>query len=243
VHAPLAHRKVKVLAQLGRSPRAKALTGLTNASIGEHVAAKVLSREEAKTITRRRLIEAGLKLMSQSGGRQLTASAIAREAGVAQPTFYVHFRDLEDLLRSVAEIQIEELRTAFHAARSRIDLAGLARGDEVEAVRDAFRVPLQAILDRPVQFRVYVQERIHADSPLGRHCRKIAEELRRDLIADLGNVDRYTGRERSAVELAMIADGLTALTEAVGLGLLERRYEDVDRAVDVLVGFARGTLT
>jgi AcrR family transcriptional regulator len=203
---------------------------------------KTLTREESKAITRRRLVEAALRLTSQSGGRSLTASRVAREAGVAQPTFYVHFRDLDDLLEAVAEVQIEGLRRDFQKARNRIDMAALARGDRSEALREAFRVPLQTILSRPVEFRVYVQERAHGETPLARHCRQIDDELRRDLMADLRTLERYAGRGRSDLELVMLADGLIALTEALGLGCLDGRYTNVEQAVDVLVDFARGAL-
>jgi AcrR family transcriptional regulator len=202
---------------------------------------KALTREESKAITRRRLVEAALRLTSE-GGRNLTTSRVAREAGVAQPTFYVHFRDLDDILEAVAEVQIEGLRRDFHKARNRIDVAALARGDTTEALREAFRLPLQAILARPVQFRVYVQERAHGKTPLGRHCRQIGDELRRDLVADLRTLERFTGRGRSDLELTMLADGLIALTESLGLGCLDGRYTNVERALDLLVDFARGVL-
>jgi len=41
----------------------------------------------------------------------------------------------------------------------------------------------------------------------------------------------------------MLADGLIALTESLGLGCLDGRYTNVERAVDLLVDFARGVLT
>jgi AcrR family transcriptional regulator len=218
------------------------LTRVADDAIGERVAQRALTRDEAKSITRRRLIEAALRLTSNSGGRKVTASAVAREAGVAQPTFYVHFKDLDDLLQAVAELQIDELRRDFKKARDRIELAALARGDRTDALRDAFRVPLQTILARPVQFRVYVRERLHGDSPLARHCRLIDEELRRDQLEDLRRLDRYTGKGRTDSQLTMLADGLVALTETLGLGLLEGRYADLEHAVDLVVDFASGAL-
>jgi AcrR family transcriptional regulator len=207
-----------------------------------NVPAKALTREESKAITRRRLVEAALRLTSQSGGRNLTTSRVTREAGVAQPTFYVHFRDLDDLLEAVAEVQIEGLRRDFRKARNSIDVAALAQGLKTEALREAFRVPLHTILARPVEFRVYVQERVHGETPLARHCRQIDDELRRDLIGDLKMLERYTGRGRSDLELMMLADSLIAMTEALGLGCLDGRYSNVERAVDFLVDFARGVL-
>lgn len=206
------------------------------------MAAKILTRDESKAITKRRLLEAALHIVSESSGRQLTASRVAREAGVAQPTFYVHFRDLDDLLQAVGEIQIGELRRELKKARGHIEMQSLARGDRTETLRDAFRVPLRTIMSRPAQFRVYVQERLHSDSPLGRYCRQIHSELRRDLLDDLRNLDRFTGRVRSEDQLKMLADGLMTLTETLGLGCLEGRYADLDAALDVIVDFATGAL-
>lgn len=218
------------------------MTQLAYSGIGEIVRPKALTRDESKAITRRRLLEAALRITSESSGRQLTASRIARAAGVAQPTFYVHFRDMDDLLQAIAELQMDELRREFQKARRQIQVPDLARGDRTEALREAFRVPLKTIVDRPMQFRVFVRERLHSDSPLGRHCRQIDNELRRDLVQDLRNIDRYTGRVRSDADLTMIADGLVALTEALGLGCLEGRYSDIEAAVDVIVDFASGAL-
>jgi len=206
------------------------------------MAGRALTRDEAKSITRKRLVDAALRIIGESGGRQLTASRIARNAGVAQPTFYVHFRDLDDLLQAVAEVQIDGLIREFQNARRLIDPAALARGDRQEALKEAFRVPLKTVLSRPMQFRVYVQERLHGDSALGRHCRKIDEELRRDLVGDLRRLDAFTGKGRDETQLAMLADGLIALTEAIGLGCIEGRYADLDQAVDLIVDFAAGAL-
>lgn len=218
------------------------MTQVAYSGIGQCVRAKALTRDESKAITRRRLLEAALRITSESGGRRLTASRVAREAGVAQPTFYVHFHDLDDLLQALAELQIDELRRELQKARRQIEVKALARGDRTDALREAFRLPLETILERPVQFRVFIRERLHSDSPLGRYCRQIAEELRRDLVEDLRNIDRYTGRVRSEAQLRMLADGLVALTEALGLGCLEGRYSDVEAAVDVIVDFASGAL-
>ena len=203
---------------------------------------RALTREEAKSITRRRLIDAAIRLAAEEGGRNLTASRVARAAGVAQPTFYVHFRDRDDLLETVAELEIGELRRQFQLARAGIDPVGLTTGASVDALIDAFRVPLETILSRPVQYRIYVQERLHNDSPLGKHCRMLADDVRADLVRDLTAVNAVSGNRRSEGELTMVADGLIALTEALGLGLIEKRYKNVDAALGVLIEFARGVL-
>src|SRR5256885_8701881 len=81
---------------------------------------KPLTREEGKLITRRRLLESAAKTLGETGYGGLSVSAVARAAGVAQPTFYVHFRDKDDLLRVLAEEKLGTLRGQLREARSRV---------------------------------------------------------------------------------------------------------------------------
>ncbi len=218
------------------------MTDVTNARIGEVMPGKPLSREETKAITRRRLIEAALKLADAGGGRSFTASEVAREAGVAQPTFYVHFRDRDDLLKALGESQIDELRQELARARAAIDLEAMAGGHPDEALREAFRLSVTAMLEHPMLFRVYVRERTHSDSPLARHCRGIADALREDLVTDLRTLDEHLSRDRSDAERTMLADAIGAFTEALGLGHLDGRYDDLEEIIDVLARFTRSAL-
>ena len=77
---------------------------------------KPIRREEAKFLTRRRLLDAAATLLGETGYAGLSASAVTRAAGVAQPTFYVHFRDKNDLVRTLADEKIGVIRLASDAA-------------------------------------------------------------------------------------------------------------------------------
>jgi len=203
---------------------------------------RTLTREEAKSITRRRLIDAALKIASEGGGRRLTASQVAREAGVAQPTFYVHFRDRDELLHAVGETQIGKLRRELKQSRQDIDLDAIAQGVDDEALRTSIRVPLETIARQGVLFRVYVQERAYGDSPLGRQCRQLSDELRDDLVEDLRKVDEHVGRERSTEDLTVLADAITGMTEALGLGYLDGRYRDLAPIIESIARMTRVAL-
>ena len=74
--------------------------------------------------TRERLLAAGLALFAQKGLRGITTHDIAREAGVAAGTFYLHFPDKQAMFR---ELALE----AVAGLRQRLD----------EATRDARDVP------------------------------------------------------------------------------------------------------
>lgn len=59
--------------------------------------------------TRRRLLEAAEKLLSQTKLRDLRVIDIAREVGTSAATFYQYFRDVDDVVVRVAEQVSEEI--------------------------------------------------------------------------------------------------------------------------------------
>jgi len=53
--------------------------------------------------TRRRLLDATLALIGEEGSHKLSASRIARSAGVASQSFYLYFRDIDEILLTLSE--------------------------------------------------------------------------------------------------------------------------------------------
>lgn len=66
--------------------------------------------------TRRRLVAAATDLFAREGLRGTTSTRIARAAGVAAGTFYLHFADKEALFREIAFGALAELRARMEAA-------------------------------------------------------------------------------------------------------------------------------
>jgi AcrR family transcriptional regulator len=60
--------------------------------------------------TRRRLLDAGVSLFAQQGLHGVTSAQIARRAGVATGTFYLHFADKEALFHEIAFAALAALR-------------------------------------------------------------------------------------------------------------------------------------
>jgi AcrR family transcriptional regulator len=74
--------------------------------VNEGLSAPARSRAE----TRRRLLEAGVALFAEGGLHGVTSAQIARRAGVATGTFYLHFADKETLFHEIAFAALAELR-------------------------------------------------------------------------------------------------------------------------------------
>lgn len=196
-----------------------------------------LTRSEAKSLTRRRLLDAAGRLLATEGYAGLSASAIARAAGIAQPTFYVHFRDKDDLLRTLGEEQVGVLRQRLREARARI-----LQGAGEAAVREAFRIPLEMWIAHPGLLRLNAQELHQPGSPLAKVLRGFRDEILRDLVEDLAGFGLPNATPAERERLEMVADAMMAQTEALALGHLEGRYRSVDAMVDVLAHFAAGAM-
>lgn len=198
---------------------------------------RTLSREETKLITRRRLLDGAALVLRAEGFEKLTTSRVAREAGVAQPTFYVHFRDMNELLHALAEERFGQIRKPLREARLSISMAA-----SDDPLRETFRLPLRALSEQPELFRLWIQELHRPGSPLGRMAREMQDEMRRDLVEDLIALGAPAATPAERQDVEMIAEGLIALTQTMALSFIEGRYTDLERVVDVLVRFTLGVL-
>jgi len=88
--------------------------------------------------TRRRLMAAATELFASEGLHGVTSARIARQAGVASGTFYLHFPDKKALFREIAFAAIAELRARqTRAARHAGDPAAELRARTEELLRFA----------------------------------------------------------------------------------------------------------
>ena len=81
-----------------------------------------------RALTRERLVASGTNLFASQGLHHVTSHEIARGAGVAAGTFYLHFKDKHELFR---EIVFE----ALAALKERLQKATAGAVDPCEAVR------------------------------------------------------------------------------------------------------------
>lgn len=65
--------------------------------------------------TRRAIMEAFERLVSQDDASKITVSAIAREADIDRKTFYLHYTCIDDLAHAIAEAGIERVLGVLQA--------------------------------------------------------------------------------------------------------------------------------
>ncbi|MEU4510543.1 TetR family transcriptional regulator [Nonomuraea wenchangensis] len=197
-----------------------------------------LSRSEAKDQTRRRLIRAALAILDQEGEAGLSTVKVAKAAGIAQSSFYVHFKDMQDLLRVLAEEGGERLRGAMREARRK---AREEPGD-LDRHRETFRIPLEASCRHPELLRIQLRARHDPSSSLRDFAVRTAAAYRDHHAADLAALGYTADDERDRRRLEMIAEGINAATNALAIGHLEGRYPDLDECADILTALSRGAL-
>jgi AcrR family transcriptional regulator len=193
-----------------------------------------LTRREAKAVTRQRLLDAALEILDLEGESGLTTVAVTRRAGIAQSTFYVHFTDTSDLLHALVDDLTAERRRLTRDARR------VARATHDEpARRNTYRVPLNYLVAHPRLTRLLLSSRGDS-SPVGAWSRQIQEQSRAALIEDLAAAGMDIGTAKQQRQALMIADAIIGMTEALAMGYIEGRYDDLDEIVDTLLLFSSG---
>ena len=194
-----------------------------------------LTRKEAKAESRRRLILATIAVLREVGPGGLTTGKIARAAGLSQPSFYVHFKDMEDALAAAADEIGRELRAALSKQRQRV---GELRSRET--LHAAYVAALDAFLDHPEFTEVVLRYRRDDATPVGRQARAFVDAIRDDIVRDLG--ERGLD-ERRLPDLTMFVDLQLGMTLAAVEGLLDGRYTNRNECAEVLLRSIVSVLT
>lgn len=179
-----------------------------------------MSRQINKERTRRRLLQATLKTIQRYGHGTLTTGRVAQLAGVAQPTFYVHFRSMDQALEQVAEWVAEELSPGLEPEAS----AELDRAADVleQAVRKCTR---SLVRDRKLA-EVFLSNRRDQTSALGRRWTVLTGSLRERMRQIVVRVRPDVTPADAALHAELLVSVIFGLAEAH----IDGRVDDLDRA-------------
>jgi TetR/AcrR family transcriptional regulator len=110
-------------------------------------------REQQRTATRERIVQAALEAFAEKGFRGASTRDIARRAGTNQGLITYHFRSKDELWRAAADRIIGMLEKSLGER-----LAGLASDDPRERAREAIRAYVRFAAAHPELFRLMVDE-------------------------------------------------------------------------------------
>ena len=136
--------------------------------------------------------------MRGEGLGSLTTVEITRRAGIAQPGFYKHFRNVDECLEEATRQALDGMRETFNAMRR-----GIRNRQDLDEVAAHFEAVLDTVFaDRP--FNELVLRYRRDPSPLGRAIREVEGRVIHDFAEELWGVLRQTGmraEHRGEVEL------------------------------------------
>ncbi len=175
------------------------------------------TRREAKERTRQRLLDALVEILHESGPLALTTGRIAERAGVAQPTFYVHFTDLDRAIELAADEVAARLLAILHAHRSVLAGNGDARTPGGR-IRATYGAALDAFANDRRTAELFLRHRRDTASHFGARFGSLLASGREELTAALtrANVDAPD------VTAGLILGMFIAAVE----GTLDGRYAD-----------------
>lgn len=208
-----------------------------------------ISRTRRKEQTRQRILDAALALLSSGRGLDsLGLREVARQAGLAAPSLYNHFPDMDSLGLALIDVACFRLRDAMRQGRRELIASDPERG-----VRDLVERFMAYLGNHESEFRLLLQQRLGTSVMIRRRVHRelqlLVEELAEDvhsfaeqrglpsvdnlpaaeaavavmfghgiLALDMSPAQRRVGARRVAVQLAMVFLGARALTGGARLG-------------------------
>lgn len=195
-----------------------------------------LSRVELKAKTREKLLEAAIETLIEEGYAGFSMNKVAKRAGIAQPSFYVHFENVDQLFEALAEDVLERFIKPFQISLE--VLVQNLKPDEVQGmVYRMFIVAFDIIRSQKPLVTMVWAEREQPASPLGSYLRKFYRDHKNSWAAVLVNIGLVSNSAQEQVRLNIFMDGIFALFENYASFWLSGRYADVKDLAKALTDY------
>jgi AcrR family transcriptional regulator len=155
--------------------------------------------------TRRRLLDAAEVVFAENGYHDASIARIVERAGVAQGTFYIHFRSKQEIFEQL----VGDLNNRLREALSKGVAAG--GGDRLDAERRGFAAFFEFAAGHPALYRVIREAEFIAPEAMHRHYERIVEGYARALTTAMA------AGEVEPCDPTVLAWALIAVGQLVGM--------------------------
>ncbi|MCU0539960.1 MAG: TetR family transcriptional regulator [Desulfobacterales bacterium] len=175
-----------------------------------------------------KILEAAVTVFAAKGFRQSTISEVAREAGVADGTIYLYFKNKDDILVQFFEYKARQVFERFRRE--------VGRGrSSVEKLRNLVRVHLTEFQRDPRMAVVYQVETHQSRLLVEVQIREMAK-MYQDLIAEIIEQGQREGCIRKELYVGLVKRFiLGAVEEVIGTWLYSGQNYDLVSMADPLV--------
>jgi TetR/AcrR family fatty acid metabolism transcriptional regulator len=186
------------------------------------------SESKDRSLKYHRILEAAVKVFARQGFRQCTVAQIAKEAGVADGTIYLYFKNKDDILVHFFSFKAKQVFDRFREE--------VARGtDSLEKLRNLIRVHLGEFQRDPDMAVVY-QIETHQSRRFAEEQIREMGKMYRDIISDIVEEGQQEGLIRRDLYLSLVKRFiLGAVEETIGTWLYSGRSYDLVSMADPLV--------
>lgn len=203
-------------------------------------AAQPRSRADRKQDTRRRILDAALRLVEE--GRSPTALGlreVAREAGMAAPSIYNHFADMEELGLALVDESLIRLRAIARSARNEMHDSNLQQ--VLKVLLRQFLVYMNKY--EPV-LRLLIQQYFNPNPEYRKTIRRELAIMQDDLADNMRQAAQHKGGNGVDYETeseAILSLLIVYVLDALNLDTAERemRLERLERQLLMLVAGSR----
>ena len=180
------------------------------------------------------ILEAAIKVFARQGFHQSTVAQIAKEAGVADGTIYLYFRNKDDILVQFFNYKTKQV---FDSFRSEVDRAD----SSLDKLRYLIRRHLREF-QRNRDMAVVYQVETHQSSRLAEAQIREMSQMYRDLISEIVEQGQQEGAIRKDLYLGLVKRFIIgAVDEVINTWLhAEGEYDLVSMADPLVELFIRG---
>jgi TetR/AcrR family fatty acid metabolism transcriptional regulator len=176
-----------------------------------------------------RILEAACKVFAEFGFHQATISLIAKEAGVADGTIYLYFKNKDDILVQFVEYKTKLVFERFRGAVEQADSA-------VEKLRNLIRTHLGEFQKDPNMAIVYQAQNRHMQNGLALEPIKAMSKMYRDIVAEIIELGQEEGTIRRNLYIGLVKRLINgAVEEVINSWLHTGRGYDLESMADPLV--------
>ncbi|MDH5674678.1 MAG: TetR/AcrR family transcriptional regulator [Myxococcales bacterium] len=186
--------------------------------------------------TRALLIEATIELIRSEGLSALTTGRIASAAGIAQPGFYAHFRNIDECLTTALEQAVTAMQSKIREMRLRIfeRYRNATNLTDYALLRANYTDTVQVMVTERTFTEIFLRYR-RDPSLLGEFMAAVMTRARDELTEDIWRLVQGLGvPEAQHADIALWAEQIIALTLAAVEAVLDGRYESQDQVVEAL---------
>jgi len=154
-----------------------------------------------------RILEAAVKVFAKQGFHKSTIAQIAREAGVADGTIYLYFKNKDDILVQFFEFKTKQVFDRFQEIVSKGDNA-------IEKLSQLIRSHLQEF-ERDRNMAMVYQSETRRNSPLVKEQIKQMSKMYLDIVAEIVEQGQVEGCFRNDFYLGLVKRYILGAVEEV----------------------------